>query len=101
MRVPRLHKVAQAAVAATVAAGVLASGQPAGAEPTGLSPGQRATLMEIAKDTWSFFAKDVDPVTHLPLDNLGPGSTRGTYTSAASIGVYLWSVVSAGDLNLI
>jgi hypothetical protein len=57
--------------------------------------------MRIAQDTWRFFEKDVDPNTHLPLDNLGPGDTRGTYTSAANIGVYLWSIVSAGDLGLI
>ncbi len=31
----------------------------------------------------------------------GPGSTRGQYTSAANIGVYLWAVVAARDLHLI
>ena len=45
------------------------------------------------------YAADVDPITHLPLDNLGPGTTRGTYTSAANIGVYLWAVVAARDLG--
>ena len=55
----------------------------------------------IARDTWRFYAADVDPVTHLPLDNLGPGATRGAYTSAANIGVYLWAVVAARDLGLI
>ena len=58
-------------------------------------------LYKIAKNSWAFFEKDVDPNTHLPLDNLGPGDVRGTYTSAANIGVYLWSVISAGDLHLI
>lgn len=43
----------------------------------------------------------MDPTTHLPLDNLGPGAVRGTYTSAANIGVYLWAVVAARDLGLI
>jgi hypothetical protein len=62
---------------------------------------QRAVLYGIARDTWNFFNADVDPTTHLPLDNLGPGSTRGTYTSAANIGVYLWAVVAADDLGLI
>jgi hypothetical protein len=57
--------------------------------------------MGIARDTWKFFRTDVDPTTHLPLDNIGPGTTRGSYTSAANIGVYLWSVVSAHDLGLI
>jgi hypothetical protein len=67
----------------------------------GLDAHQQAQLRSIAKDTWKFFEKDVDPNTHLPLDNLGPGTTRGTYTSSANIGVYLWSVVAAHDLHLI
>ncbi len=55
--------------------------------------------MSIARDTWKFYGADVDPKTHLPLDNLGfaGGSTTptayGSYTSAANIGVYLWAVV--------
>ncbi|HJQ42205.1 MAG TPA: hypothetical protein VJ831_03905, partial [Jatrophihabitantaceae bacterium] len=68
---------------------------PASAAPTtrsGLDGSQRATLRSIARDTWRFFEKDVDPTTNLPLDNLGPGSVRGTYTSSANIGVYLWAV---------
>ena len=68
---------------------------------TTLSAAQRATLLGIAKDTWKFFEKTVDPNTHLPLDNLGPGQTKGTYTSAANIGVYLQSVVAANDLKII
>jgi hypothetical protein len=67
----------------------------------GLSPSQRATLYGIARDTWRFYDQDVDPTTHLPLDNLGPGTTRGSYTSASNVGVYLWAVVAAHDLNLI
>jgi putative glucoamylase/uncharacterized protein DUF3131 len=73
----------------------------------GLSTEQQATLMEIARDTWSFYRKDVDPRTHLPLDNLtyAGGSSAptgyGRYTSAANIGVYLWAVVAAHDLGLI
>ena len=66
-----------------------------------LTTQQRAVLHGIAQDTWRFYAADVDPVTHLPLDNLGPGPVRGTYTSAANIGVYLWAVVAARDLGLI
>jgi putative glucoamylase/uncharacterized protein DUF3131 len=66
-----------------------------------LSQQQRQVLMGIARDTWKFFSTDVDPTTHLPLDNIGPGTTRGAYTSAANIGVYLWSIVSAHDLGLI
>jgi hypothetical protein len=109
MRLPRLLSVRYGALAATVLATVVVAGQPASADqsttnpanPAQLSQQQRAALLGMARDTWSFFAKDVDPTTNLPLDNIGPGNTRGTYTSAANIGVYLWSVVSAGDLQLI
>ena len=66
-----------------------------------LTAQQRAVLHGIAADTWRFYAADVDPVTHLPLDNLGPGAVRGAYTSAANIGVYLWAVVAARDMHLI
>jgi putative glucoamylase/uncharacterized protein DUF3131 len=66
-----------------------------------LTADQRSVLAGIASDTWAFFAADIDPATHLPMDNLGPGTTSGAYTSAADIGVYLWSVISAHDLGLI
>ncbi|MDX6222692.1 MAG: hypothetical protein QOD91_1746 [Frankiales bacterium] len=112
MRRPRLHPIRYGALAATVLATVMAAGAPAGAQSSSPNSGtssstarlnaqQRAVLLGMARDTWAFFGKDLDPVTHLPLDNLGPGGTRGTYTSAANIGVYLWSVVSAGDLKII
>jgi hypothetical protein len=73
----------------------------------GLTVTQRATLAGIARDTWKFYAADVDPGTHLPLDNLtyAGGSAAptayGRYTSAANIGVYLWAVVAAADLGLV
>jgi hypothetical protein len=72
-----------------------------------LTSAQRANLLAIAKDTWKFYAPDVDSNTHLPLDNLtyAGGSPRptgyGRYTSAANIGVYLWAVVAANDLGFI
>jgi hypothetical protein len=91
-----------ALVAAPTASGAIASGAPArGSGPGGLTSAQRATLYGIAADTWKFYGQDVDPTTHLPLDNLGPGTVRGSYTSAANIGVYLWAVVAAHDLRLI
>jgi hypothetical protein len=73
----------------------------------GLTGAQRASLMNIARDTWKFYSVDVDSTTHLPLDNVtfaGGSATPtsyGRYTSAANIGVYLWAVVSAQDLGLI
>jgi hypothetical protein len=89
-----------------------AAGAGAVANYSGLSPAQRATLMGIARDTWKFYAADVDPGTHLPMDNLtfaggSAGSANnvptsyGRYTSAANIGVYLWAVVAARDLGLV
>jgi hypothetical protein len=73
----------------------------------GLTAPQRASLLGIARDTWKFYAADVDPGTHLPLDNLtfaGGSATPtayGRYTSASNIGVYLWAVAAAQDLGLI
>src|SRR3954447_10570626 len=87
-----------ALLALSVSSTLPASARSAGA---GLTTHQRSVLRAIAQDTWRFFQKDVDPTTHLPLDNIGPGSTRGEYTSSANIGVYLWSVVAARDLGLI
>jgi len=65
-----------------------------------------SVLYGIAQDTWKFYATDLDPNTHLPMDNLtwaggGPQSGKGQYTSASNIGVYLWAVVAANDLKLI
>jgi Putative glucoamylase/Protein of unknown function (DUF3131) len=88
-------------VASVAVAALLPAPATATARAGGLTTQQRAVLHGIARDTWRFYAADVDPVTHLPLDNLGPGSVRGTYTSAANIGVYLWAVVAARDLGLI
>ena len=81
-----------------VGAAALAAAAPA---PGRLTGHERAQLYGIAQDTWRFYANDVDPATQLPMDNLGPGTTQGTYTSAANIGVYLWAVVAARDLHLI
>ncbi len=86
-------------VSAAGGAGLLTGG--------GLNSAQRATLMQIARDTWKFYATDVDPNTHLPLDNVtfaggSPTPTSyGRYTSASNIGVYLWAVVAASDLGLV
>ena len=73
----------------------------------GLTGAQDATLLGIARDTWKFYSADVDPATHLPMDNLtfaggsAAPTSYGRYTSAANIGVYLWAVVAAKDLGLI
>ncbi len=95
---------ARALLAAAVAAAVLLVAAPGRAAAAALTGQQRAVLYGIARDTWRFYGADVDPVTHLPLDNLGREGTqsiRGAYTSAANVGVYLWAVVAAHDLGLI
>ena len=95
--------IAACATVATLAlpAQALSNQGHVGAGQVQLSAHQQAVLHGIAADTWKFYAADVDPTTHLPLDNLGPGTVRGEYTSAANIGVYLWAVVAAHDLHLI
>jgi hypothetical protein len=65
-----------------------------------ISAAQRHALMQVARDTWGFYAADVDLKTHLPMDNFGVNGL-GTYTSASNIGVYLWAVVAANDLGLV
>lgn len=101
MTLKRVRAVLTTLVAAVLVITTLGVPDTARADTDGLSPGQRAGLLRIAKDTWRFFGADVDPTTQLPLDNLGPGDQRGNYTSAANIGVYLWAVTSAYDLKII
>lgn len=52
---------------------------------SGLTASQQATLLSMARDTWKFYSLDVDPGTHLPLDNVSftggsaaPTTTAGT-----------------------
>ncbi len=97
----RRHLALLAVLCATVLGAGLCGQALADGGGQGLTAQQRAVLHGIAADTWRFYGADVDPVTHLPLDNLGPGAVRGAYTSAANIGVYLWAVVAARDLQLI
>jgi hypothetical protein len=93
--------VAAAALLAATLVPITSAQASAPSAAGGLSAQQRAVLMGVARDTWKFYANDVDPTTHLPLDNIGPGTTRGNYTSAANVGVYLWAIVSARDLHII
>jgi Putative glucoamylase/Protein of unknown function (DUF3131) len=100
-----LTPVQARATAARAAAAAAGAASVAGF--SGLSAAQREALLAIARDTWRFYGADVDPGTHLPLDNItfaGGAATPtsyGRYTSAANIGVYLWAVVAAKDLGLI
>jgi Putative glucoamylase/Protein of unknown function (DUF3131) len=101
------------AIVGVLALVVLGAAQPASASSrtvksyNGLTAAQKANLRAIARDTWKFFAADVDPATNLPMDNLtyaggsATSTAKGQYTSSSNIGVYLWSVVSAADLGLV
>jgi hypothetical protein len=99
--------VVPAASARSAGPGGAAGAGSAVASYRGLTAAQRSTLLRVARDTWRFYGADVDPGTHLPLDNLtfaGGSATPtsyGRYTSAANIGVYLWAVVAARDLGLV
>ena len=101
----RLILVLAAAMIASLASAAASPQQAVAAN--GLSSTQRAGLRAIARDTWRFYAADVDPSTALPMDNVtfAGGATTptgyGRYTSASNIGVYLWAVVAAYDLELI
>jgi hypothetical protein len=95
---------------AAIAAGLALAGGtvPAAAQGTAkdgavLTAEQRARLQAIAADTWRFAKADVDPATHLPMDNitLGSNPSQGTYTSPTDVGVNLWNIIDAGDLHLI
>jgi hypothetical protein len=116
----RQRAVAAAATAAAACLGLAMLTQTAQAQPSsapsgnasvdafsGLTSAQRADLMDVARTTWKFYADDVDPTTHLPLDNItyaggsDTATSYGRYTSSANIGVYLWALVSAQDLGLI
>jgi hypothetical protein len=121
MRTPfRHHATVTLATAAAVAALTAGAAAPASAQParlaqpaqsaasplrftqTPLAPAERQQLMHFAADTWKFFGADVNPTTHLPMDNIGfDGAPQGPYTSPTDIGVYMWSVISAHDLGLI
>ncbi|WP_246035702.1 glucoamylase family protein [Dictyobacter kobayashii] len=92
----------------TIMTPLIASAAPA--RTTGATPqqkeltiAQKLELYNIARRTWQFFDADADPVTHLPMDNIGfnGAPAKGTYTSPTNIGVAFWSIVSAKDLGLI
>ncbi len=62
-----------------------------------------AILLEIARDTWSYFEDIVDRRTHLPLDyiKLDNPPVLGDFTSITNIGLYLISCVAASEMGFI
>ena len=75
---------------------------PAEAKPK-LSAGQRAMLLEIARDTWRFFETQVSGDCALPPDNvqLDPPAPPARRTSPTNIGLYLAACLAARRLGLI
>ena len=71
------HPSAGAAARANGAAALASAGAEGLGRGSGLSAQQRSVLYGIAADTWKFFGADLDPTTHLPMDNLGPGAVTG------------------------
>ena len=51
----------------------------------GLTAAQQASLLGIARDTWKFYQADVDPATHLPMDNLTFAGGSATPTSVRPV----------------
>ncbi|MEV0589045.1 glucoamylase family protein [Nonomuraea sp. NPDC050310] len=91
MRTPLLAGLLAAALTTTLSA-----------QPAAARPGDRATLLKYAKDTWTSLAAMVDPGTGLPSDKItGDLRTRVKVTSPTNIGAYLWSTLTARDLGLI
>ncbi|MHB8312659.1 MAG: glucoamylase family protein [Candidatus Dormibacteria bacterium] len=95
--------------ACAAGAGKPSAGIPTGAALDPLTAGapltfpERIVLCQIAAQTWKFFAADVNPVTDLPLDNIGfnGAPAQGAYTSPTDIAMELWSTVAAANLHLI
>ncbi len=60
-------------------------------------------LRAIAGDTWGFFRDAVDSRHHLPMNYIQTKPTRliGDYASTTDISMYLLSIVSAHDLDLL
>ncbi len=69
-----------------------------------LSVADRMTLERWAADSWRSMDALVVPRTGLPADNINGDLKRGSrskYTSPTNIGMYLWAILAARDLDLI
>jgi len=69
-----------------------------------LTVADRTTLERWAADTWRSMDAMVVPRTGLPADNINgtlKGGSRSKYTSPTNIGMYLWAILAARDLDLI
>jgi hypothetical protein len=60
-----------------------------------------STLNQYAHDTWRSFEAMTYPETGLPADNVSAEGVRAPYTSPTNIGLYIWSILSARDLEII
>jgi hypothetical protein len=61
---------------------------------------EQATLYQYAVDTWQSFVDMTFP-NGLPADNIDDQEVRALYTSPTNIGAYIWSTITARDLQII
>ena len=61
---------------------------------------EQATLTQYAVDTWQSFVDMTFP-NGLPADNINEQGVRALYTSPTNIGAYIWSTITARDLQII
>jgi hypothetical protein len=78
----------------------LAISSTASARDTKLRPSQRDTLRAYAADTWRGFVAMTFP-NGLTADNMSAEGTRSRFTSPTNIGSYIWSALTARDIQLI
>ncbi len=62
---------------------------------------QRFVLQRYAADTWRSFEAMTHQDTGLPADHVSATGVTAAYTSPTNIGVYLWSILAARDLQII
>ena len=93
-----------AATTLTAATAATAPGSSAKPAPAPRAAADRAELTRYARDTWRSFVAMTDEGTGLPADNVAgdlSAASRSGYTSPTNIGAYLWSTVTARDLDFI
>src|SRR5215203_114406 len=76
--------------------------QAAGAHVQETSVDKSGILERYAGDTWESFQAMVFTETGLPTDNISADTNeRAGYTSPTNIGAYIWSTLTARDLQII
>lgn len=68
-----------------------------------LEPDDQKFLLEIARDTWQYFANALDKQTQLPVDHIRVGTPNdvGSYTTPTNLALYFLACISAAELGII